>query len=65
MTPESKSEQLPVYLTKGRYSEILKKVNYFLNMGKENTLNNREKETITKLVSSYETWSCAYHVKYS
>lgn len=55
----------PVYLTKGRYSEILKKINHFLNLARQNASNETEEKMISYLMSSYETGSCTDHVKYS
>lgn len=55
----------PVFLTKGRYSDTLKKVNFFLNKAKEYASNETEQKMLSSLISSYETGSCADHVKYS
>lgn len=62
---EIKAVSWPVFLTKGRYSEILKKVNHFLGLAKQYVSNETEEKMLTYLISSYETGSCADHVKYS
>lgn len=41
---QDESEKWPVYLTKGRYSEILKKVNHFLNLAKQYVSKKRKKK---------------------
>ncbi|KAK8854357.1 hypothetical protein M9Y10_016917 [Tritrichomonas musculus] len=62
---QDESEKWPVYLTKGRYSEILKKVNHFLNLAKQYVSNEKEERMLTYLMSSYETGLYTDHVKYS
>lgn len=62
---EYKSQSWPVFLTKGRYSDILKKVNHFLNEAKKYVSNETEEKMLSSLISSYETGSGADHVKYS
>ena len=59
------NQTLPVYLTKGRYSEILKKVNHWLQLAKENAANETEVKMLDALISSYQTGSGTDHVQYS
>lgn len=46
---KKESEKWSVYLTKGRYSEILKKVNHFLSLAKQYALNEKEEKILTYL----------------
>ena len=64
-TVDIKSTSWPVFLTKGRYSNILKKVNFFLNQAKKYASNEIEEKMLSSLISSYETGSCDDHIKYS
>ncbi|OHS95367.1 Dipeptidyl peptidase 3 [Tritrichomonas foetus] len=56
---------LPIFLTKGRYSETLKKVNYWLEKAKACAANENQEKMLEELIKSYQTGSCDAHVKYS
>ena len=60
-----KHNNLPVMLTKGRYSDILKIIVHWLTKAKEYVANDTQLKMLEKLIESYTTGSCDAHVEYS
>lgn len=54
-----------VFVTKGRYSEILKKVVYWIELARQNCLNEEENKMLQCLIEHYKTGDCYQHIKYS
>ncbi|KAH0788622.1 Dipeptidyl-peptidase III [Histomonas meleagridis] len=55
----------PIYITKGRYSSILKGVVYWLNESLKHCSNNEEKLMLESLILHYQKGDCDDHVRYS
>ncbi|KAK8841007.1 hypothetical protein M9Y10_027844 [Tritrichomonas musculus] len=56
---------LKVILTKGRHSEILKKVVHWLQLARENAENDTQKEMLLPLIEHYQTGSVLKHEEFS
>ena len=56
---------LPVYLTKGKFSKELKQVNKYLKKSLEYVANDTQKEMIENLIESFETGNLEKHIEYS
>ena len=54
-----------IYVTKGRDSETLKKVNHWLQLARDNAENDTQKEMLTALIEHYQTGSVEKHEEYS
>jgi dipeptidyl-peptidase-3 len=56
---------LPVFVTKGLYSDVVKKMIGWLNLVRDSALNDRQKEMFGWLIKHFETGEVGDHVKYS
>lgn len=54
-----------VYVTKGRHSEILKKIVHWLQLARENAENDKQKEMLLDLIEYYQTGSVEKHEDFS
>jgi dipeptidyl-peptidase-3 len=55
----------PVVVTKGRFSEVLRKVNHWLTLAKDSALNPIEAEALEHLIKHNETGDLNEHILYS
>lgn len=54
-----------IFITKGRNSETLKKINHWLQLARDHAENNTQKEMLTALIEHYQTGSVLKHEEYS
>jgi dipeptidyl-peptidase-3 len=64
-TPIGEFNGLPVFVTKGHFTDVLQKVNYWLRLARDCALNATEAEALTALIQHYETGNIADHIRYS
>lgn len=55
----------PVFLTKGKNSETIKKIIYWLELAKGQAANQNQVNMLDSLIKHYTTGNCLDHVKYS
>jgi dipeptidyl-peptidase-3 len=55
----------PVVVTRGRFSEVLRKVNHWLNLAKESALNPIQTEAFEHLIKHNQTGDMNEHILYS